>query len=175
VSLFSNTFYENTYGTVGVVNEGEDLDESIKVVEVTPYRLEAGYSDKRRPDQVIFSNNLEDDLKRRDFTINAIALEPFKGHIVDLFKGQDDIKDKILQTVGDPNERFQEDALRILRAIRLSCELDFTIEANTEKALISNADLLKNISKERIRDEFTGFHVSQSFAWPRTCSALQCP
>jgi poly(A) polymerase/tRNA nucleotidyltransferase (CCA-adding enzyme) len=162
VSLFTNTFYENTYGTVGVVNEGEDLDESVKVVEVTPYRLEAGYSDKRRPDTVIFSNNIEDDLKRRDFTINAIALEPFKGHIVDFYKGQDDIKDKILQTVGNPAERFQEDALRILRAIRLSVELDFVIESETEKALIANADLLGHISKERVRDEFSKIIMSHA-------------
>jgi putative nucleotidyltransferase with HDIG domain len=162
VSLFSNTFYENTYGTVGVVTEGEDVEEAVKVIEITPYRLEAGYSDKRRPDQVIFSNNLEDDLKRRDFTINAIALEAFEGHIVDLYKGQDDIKDRILRTVGNPTERFQEDALRILRAIRLSCELDFVIESETEKALLTNAHLLKDISQERIRDEFSRILMSHA-------------
>lgn len=160
IALFPNTFYENTYGTVGVVNEGENLDETIKVVEVTPYRLEAGYSNKRHPDTVIFSQHLEDDLKRRDFTVNAIALDPFKGHIVDLYKGQDDLKDKVLRTVGNPNDRFQEDALRVIRAIRLSCELHFEIEPETEKAIVDNAHLLKNISKERIRDEFTRIIMS---------------
>jgi tRNA nucleotidyltransferase (CCA-adding enzyme) len=165
-ALFTNTFYENSYGTVGVVTEQEDLDPTLKIVEVTPYRLEAGYSDNRRPDHVIFSQNLEDDLKRRDFTINAIAHNPFlpfdKRHIVDLYKGQDDIKDKILRTVGNPVERFQEDALRILRAIRLSCELDFEIEHETEKALKDNVHLLANISKERIREEFTKLLMSHN-------------
>ena len=124
IPLFPKTFYENTYGTVGVVNEKpgneqskEGIDETINVVEVTPYRQESGYSDKRRPDSVLFSEKLEDDLKRRDFTVNAIALEPFNGSIVDLYKGQEDIKDKILRTVGKPGDRFREDALRILRAI----------------------------------------------------------
>lgn len=160
VALFPNTFYENVFGTVGVVNEGEDLDETVKVIEVTPYRQEVGYSDKRRPDTVVFSGNLEDDLKRRDFTINAIALEPFKGHIVDLYKGQDDIKDRILRTVGDANERFQEDALRVMRAVRLSVELDFQMDAATEKAVVDNSHLLKHISTERIRDEFSRIVMS---------------
>ena len=154
VKLFTNTFYENTYGTVGVVNEEEGIDETLKVVEVTPYRLEVGYSDKRRPDNVTFSQKIEDDLKRRDFTINAIALEPFRGQLIDLYKGQEDLKDKVLRTVGEPNERFNEDALRVMRAVRLSCELDFVIDPQTEKAVADNSHLLKHISKERIRDEF---------------------
>jgi tRNA nucleotidyltransferase (CCA-adding enzyme) len=161
-SLFTNTFYENNYGTVGVVNEGDSVDETVKVVEVTPYRQESGYSDKRRPDEVKFSNNIEDDLKRRDFTINAIALNPFSGEVIDLYSGQKDLKDKVLRTVGNPVERFEEDALRILRAIRLSCELDFVIEAETEKALMDAAPHLKDISKERIRDEFSRIIMSKS-------------
>lgn len=160
VSLFTNTFYENTYGTVGVVNEEEGIDETLKVVEVTPYRLEAGYSDKRRPDSVVFSQKIEDDLQRRDFTINAIALDPFKGQVIDLYKGLEDIKDKTIRTVGKPDDRFTEDALRVLRAVRLCVELDFDIEAETEKSLLVNSHLLSNISKERIRDEFSKIILS---------------
>jgi tRNA nucleotidyltransferase (CCA-adding enzyme) len=164
MKLFPRTFYENVYGTVGVVNEGidgEDIPDSLKVIEITPFRLESSYSNKRHPDSVKFSHNIEDDLKRRDFTINAIALDPFKGHIVDLVKGQDDLKDKILQTVGNANDRFQEDALRILRAIRLAVELDFNVSPETEKAIVENAHLLKHISKERVRDEFVRIIMSK--------------
>ena len=109
--LFSNTFYENEYGTVGVVNE-ETEDETLRVVEVTPYRLEGSYTDKRRPDSVVWSSNLEDDLKRRDFTINAIALT-LSGKIVDLFDGQTDLKKKTVRT-GETEARFNEDALECL-------------------------------------------------------------
>jgi tRNA nucleotidyltransferase/poly(A) polymerase len=100
IATFPDTFYENTYGTVGVVNETVS-DETLKVIEITPYRLESEYSDNRRPDSVSFSDKLEDDLKRRDFTINAIALNIqeeggkeafYKGQIVDLYKGQEDLK-----------------------------------------------------------------------------------
>ncbi len=158
MALFPETFYENTYGTVGVVNK-EVGDESLKVTEVTPFRLEAEYTDNRRPDSVTFSQNLEDDLKRRDFTINAIALDS-KGHMVDLYNGQEDIKDKMLKAVGNPDERFQEDALRMMRAIRIATELGFTINMETAEAILRNAKLLNNISKERIRDEFTRILLS---------------
>jgi tRNA nucleotidyltransferase (CCA-adding enzyme) len=165
-SLFPRTFYENDYGTVGVVQskEGEDehIHDSLKVIEVTPYRLESGYANKRHPDQVFFVHKITDDLNRRDFSINAIALDPHQGHIVDIAKGQDDIKDKILRTVGDPDTRFQEDALRLLRAIRLSCELDFEIEPRTEKSILDNAHLLQHISRERVRDEFVKILMSDS-------------
>lgn len=150
--VFPNTFYENDYGTVGVVNE-DVIDETLKVVEVTPYRLEGGYTDKRRPDSVTWSAKLEDDLKRRDFTINAIALS-LSGDMVDLFEGQIDLKKKTVRTVGDPEARFSEDALRMLRAIRISVELDFTIDTATQNAIVSNAKHLKEIAGERIRDEF---------------------
>ncbi len=151
--LFEKSFYENDYGTVGVVNE-ETKDKTLKVVEVTPFRIEGKYTDGRRPDEVHFSNNLEDDLERRDFTINAIAYDDNKGQIVDLYKGQQDIKDKVIRTVGEPEERFSEDGLRILRAIRLATELGFTINVETEKAIRNMASMLEKISKERIRDEF---------------------
>ena len=152
-ALFEETFYENDYGTVGIVTETED--ETLKVIEVTPYRTEGAYTDKRRPDSVSFHAKLEDDLKRRDFTINAIAYDESKGHLTDLFDGLKDIKDKVLRTVGNAQERFDEDALRILRAVRLATDLSFTIETETQNAVIEKAPTLKHISMERIRDEFS--------------------
>lgn len=168
MKLFPETFYENEYGTVGVVNKdipmGEDglPDESLKVVEVTPYRIESEYSDKRRPDSVSFSKDIKDDLKRRDFTINAIAfdIKPtdkkdiFEAIILDIYEGQKDIKNKIIRTVGEPKERFSEDALRLMRAVRISAELGFEIEEQTKKAIIESAGHLKEIAGERIREEF---------------------
>lgn len=151
--LFENTFYTNEFGTVGVVQDGVE-DESLKVVEVTPYRLEGKYSDARRPDSVSFSSKLEDDLKRRDFTINAMSYSPSKGQLVDLYEGIKDIRERKLRAVGEAGERFGEDALRILRAVRIAAELDFAIEARTEQAMGEQALQLAKISKERIRDEF---------------------
>lgn len=159
ISLFNKTFYENTFGTVGIVNE-ETLDETLKVVEVTPYRLESTYSDNRHPDQVSFSQKIEDDLQRRDFTINALAYSVSEEKMIDLYEGQKDIKDKVIRTVGDPVKRFSEDGLRILRAVRLSTELEFEINSETEKAIFENNQLLQNISMERIRDEFTKIIMS---------------
>lgn len=152
-ALFEETFYENDFGTVGVVTETEDP--TLKVVEITPYRMEGKYSDKRRPDEITFADKLEDDLKRRDFTINAMAYSVSKGHVVDLYQGHHDIKDKTIRTVGEPSERFGEDALRILRAIRLAAELGFTISKETADAIVAQAGDLKHISAERIRDEFS--------------------
>ena len=169
--LFPHSVYENKYGTVGVINDTDD--ESLRVVEVTPYRLESGYSDKRRPDEVRFTSNIEEDLKRRDFTVNAMALAlPGKNseglpaqprrqtgdeagyELIDLFGGQNDLKKKIIRAVGDPNNRFNEDALRILRAVRLAAELGFEIEPATKKAIEKHAGYLKEIAQERIHDEF---------------------
>jgi len=152
-AYFENTFYENEYGTVGVVNE-DASDETLKVVEVTPYRTEGAYSDARRPDSVSFGESLEEDLKRRDFTINAFAYSASKGELIDLYEGEKDLKERVIRTVGKPADRFSEDALRMLRAVRLSAELGFTIEVETEKATAESADLLAKISKERVRDEF---------------------
>jgi len=134
------------------------------IIEVTPYRIEAKYTDYRHPEEVKFSDNLEDDLKRRDFTINALAYNPNKGHIVDLYKGQEDLKDKVIRAVGNPNDRFNEDALRMLRAVRFSAQLDFAIEYDTMQAIANNAGLLKNISGERIRDELTKIIESHNSA-----------
>lgn len=154
LALFPDAFYENNFGTVGVVNK-ETEDERLKVIEVTPYRTESSYTDKRRPDEVTFSTKLEDDLKRRDFTINALALDENKGHIIDLYQGQEDLSRGIIQTVGKPEERFAEDALRMLRAVRLATELGFMINSDTISAITLHVKLLDHISKERIRDEFT--------------------
>lgn len=158
ISLFEETFYENNYGTVGVVNKGV-CHETLKVIEVTPYRLESFYSDFRRPDSVTFSSKIEDDLKRRDFTINALALNN-KGLLIDLYKGQNDIETQVVRTVGDPNERFAEDALRMLRAVRIHAELGFMISHETQQAIQKNANLLEKIARERIRDEFTRIILS---------------
>lgn len=159
IALFPKTFYENTYGTVGVVTCGEDnlpvcSDETVKIVEVTPYRLESTYSDNRHPDAVAWGSHIEDDLKRRDLTCNAIAYNPLTAELVDPFYGVKDIHAKVIRAVGAPDTRFNEDALRLLRAIRLMSQLDFDIDTVTRESIERNAHLLKNISRERVRDEF---------------------
>jgi len=166
-AVFENTFYTNDFGTVGVVNDTTE-DESVKVVEVTPYRLEGAYSDARRPDSVVFSQKLEDDLKRRDFTINALAYSPSKGELVDLYEGIKDIEAGVVRAVGEPTARFAEDALRILRAVRIAAELGFAIEPATRAAIGECAPQLGKISKERIRDEFVRIVMS-----PKPMQALQ--
>lgn len=157
--LFENTFYENDYGTVGIVNQTPE-EESLRVIEVTPFRLESEYSDFRRPDEVKWGQTLEEDLTRRDFTMNALAYDLAKEELIDLFRGEKDIKDKLIRTVGDPNKRFSEDALRLLRALRFAAELNFAIESDTLTAITTRKDLLAHISKERIRDEFTKIVMS---------------
>ena len=131
------------------------------IIEVTPYRIETKYSDFRHPDEVKFSSKLEDDLKRRDFTVNALALDS-KGHLVDLFEGIKDIKDKTIQAVGDPKDRFSEDALRMLRAVRFSCQLNFSVSHEVTQSILQNAELVKKISAERIRDEFVKIIMSEN-------------
>jgi len=153
-SLFPETYINNEYGTVGVVNK-ETEDQTLKVVEVTPYRTESEYSDSRRPDSVEFGVSLEEDLKRRDFTVNAIAYRLKDEKIVDLFGGENDITHKRLRAVGNATERFKEDALRMMRAVRLAVELEFVMEGDTMTAISENSANLERISKERIRDEFT--------------------
>ncbi len=157
--IFPHAFYENDFGTVGVVNDSVE-DETLKVVEVTPFRIEGKYSDGRRPDTVHFSKNLADDLKRRDFTMNAIAYDPAKKEIVDPFGGQAHIKDKIIVAVGEPEERFSEDYLRMLRAVRFSAELGFAIEARTMDAIRAHAKKIAQVSAERVREEFSKMIMS---------------
>lgn len=161
IALFPKTFYENTFGTVGVVDENVE-EGSLKVIEVTPYRTESGYSDNRHPDEVVFSDKIEDDLQRRDFSINALAYSVSKKELIDLYDGQKDIKDKLIRTVGNPVARFNEDGLRIMRGVRLSSELSFEIEPETEIAMGEYAYLLTNISLERIRDEFSRIILSDT-------------
>jgi len=143
-TLFSKSFYDNQYGTVKIPYKND-------VIEITTYRCEHGYSDFRHPDKIIWGKTLEEDLKRRDFTINAIALGPLK--LIDLFDGQKDLKSKLIRCVGNPDKRFGEDALRILRAIRFATRLEFEIEPKTFTVLTKNTSLLANISGERIREE----------------------
>lgn len=150
-ALFTETFYENDYGTVGVVTESEDP--TLKVVEVTPYREEGEYSNARHPDEVKFGVTLNKDLTRRDFTINALAYRPKTGELVDDHGGREDIARKLIRAVGDPEKRFKEDALRMMRAVRLSAQLGFAIEQKTAEAIVASAPLIGKISKERIRDE----------------------
>lgn len=133
------------HGTVTVLIGSEP-------VEITTMRVDGEYSDNRHPESVTFTKRIEDDLSRRDFTVNAIAYNPQTG-IIDPFGGQNDIKNKIIRCVGELDKRFNEDALRILRAIRFSSVLGFDIEKSTFESIINNRSLLKNISKERIRVE----------------------
>ena len=164
-SLFEDTFYENDYGTVGVVTKSEDP--RLKVIEVTPYRTEGKYADARHPDEVQFSDSLSDDLKRRDFTINAIAYDATKGELVDEHGGREDLKAKRVKTVGNPHERFEEDALRMLRAVRIAAELDFVIDTQTAEGIAAQSAQLGKISRERVRDEL--IRIVQS---PRPMQAL---
>lgn len=149
--IFPDSFYENDYGTVGV--KTGDEDETLAVIEVTPYRKEGDYTDARRPDTVEFGVSLDEDLKRRDFTVNAIAYRSKTGEFVDQHGGQEDLKKRLIRAVGEPKRRFEEDALRMMRAIRLSAQLGFAIESETAVAIHGTAANLGKISKERIRDE----------------------
>lgn len=145
-SLFDKTIPTGIkHGTITILIDKESF-------EVTTYRIDGEYIDNRKPKEVIFVSDIEKDLSRRDFTINALAYNPDFG-IKDYFNGIDDLNNKIIRAVGEPNLRFQEDALRILRAIRFAAQLNFKIEENTLSAIKTNNKLIKNISKERIRDE----------------------
>ncbi|MGL5820127.1 MAG: CCA tRNA nucleotidyltransferase, partial [Sarcina sp.] len=129
--------------------------------EVTTYRVDGDYIDNRRPDSVIFVNNIKDDLSRRDFTINALAYSPYLG-FKDFFDGQEDLNKKLIKAVGNPTKRFNEDALRMLRAVRFSAQLNFTIDKKTYEAIQINAHLIKNISMERISIELLKILKSNS-------------
>ena len=145
-AIFSSTVDVGIeHGTVLVLDEGEPI-------EVTTYRTEGTYSDFRRPEEVAFVRNLEEDLKRRDFTINAMAYTK-DGQLIDLYDGKEDLENKLIRAVGDPNVRFREDALRMLRAIRFGAQLGFTIEEKTLKAIQIDSDLIDFIANERITME----------------------
>ena len=148
--LFADAVWQNRFGTVTVVGP--------EPVEVTSYRTEGGYSDGRRPDEVRFGASLDEDLARRDFTFNAMAWVPIdlgagRGRVVDPFGGAADLEARLLRTVGDPRERFKEDALRLLRAARFAARFDMVIDAATEAAIRALAPTAASVSPERIRDE----------------------
>lgn len=149
LALFPDGFYNNQFGTVGIPHQAIDHTEA--VFEVTTYRQEGNYANKRHPNDVTWSKKVEDDLSRRDFTINAIAYDG--SEIVDPFGGRSDLEKKIIRAVGDPTTRFEEDALRLMRAVRLSAQLAFEIDPTTKSAIASCAKHITEISGERIRDE----------------------
>ena len=152
LKIFKNGFYDNKFGTVGIPVEIKNKKE---VIEITTFRTERGYKDSRHPEVIKWGKTIEEDLSRRDFTINAIAikLEKDKTIVIDPFEGQKDIDKKVIKAVGNPKERFKEDALRLMRAIRLATELSFTIDRETFEEIINDSSLIENISKERVRDE----------------------
>ncbi|KKT45606.1 MAG: tRNA adenylyl-/cytidylyl-transferase, partial [Candidatus Gottesmanbacteria bacterium GW2011_GWA2_44_17] len=157
LTLFPDSFYDNQFGTVGIkIKEKEDV---VDIYEVTTYRSEKGYTDRRHPDTVIWGKTIEEDLARRDFTVNAIATDG--NTIIDLYGGKKDIENKIIRAVGNPKERFAEDALRMMRAVRLAAELGFTIDEATLLGIKANAGLLTHISMERIRDELLRILAAQ--------------
>ncbi len=142
------------HGTVMVLEHGEGY-------EITTFRTESGYQDFRRPDSVTFVRSLTEDLQRRDFTINALAMRE-NGEIIDLFSGLKDLKNGVIKAVGDPQQRFHEDALRMMRAARFASQLDFTIEAKTMAGIKANASLLTKIAVERIRVELEKLFLGQN-------------
>lgn len=172
LKIFPEGFYDNQFGTVGIAHPS-----SLRPYEITTFRKEFGYSDKRRPDRIELGKTLEEDLARRDFTINAMALHQetvhsaqdigrkqktshspmhyalCTMHLIDLYNGQEDLKNKIIRAVGNPVKRFNEDALRMIRAVRIAAELGFTIEHKTFEAIKLHAGSIKQIAAERVRDE----------------------
>ena len=141
------------HGTVGVL-----IDK--KIVEITTYRMDSDYENYRRPREVTFTSSLAEDLKRRDFTMNALAYNEIDG-LIDLVNGQEDIKNRIIRAVGNPDTRFSEDALRIIRALRFKGQLGFEIESETKSAIFKNYKLLENIAYERISQELNQLVVSE--------------
>jgi len=160
LKLFPDAFYDNAFGTVGIPVEALRETEHAGVIEVTTFRTERGYDDRRHPSVVKWGKTIEEDLARRDFTMNAIAIEltekPIdieKETFIDPYNGQEDIRNKLIRAVGNPNERFKEDALRLMRAIRFAAQLGFEIEEETLQAITRDSSLLSVIAGERIRDE----------------------
>jgi tRNA nucleotidyltransferase/poly(A) polymerase len=153
LKLFPDGYYNNKFGTVGIsISKIKDQKSKIFLFEITPFRKESDYSDFRHPEKIEWAKTLEEDLARRDFTINAMA---FDGkNLIDPYCGQNDLKKKLIVAVGNPDARFQEDALRLLRAVRLASQLGFVIEEKTRLSLQKNSQLILKISWERIRDEF---------------------
>ena len=155
MKLFTKTIPTGIkHGTVTVLIDNTPF-------EVTTFRTDGEYSDNRHPESVSFTQNIENDLSRRDFTVNAMAYNESEG-LIDLFGGQEDLKNKVLRCVGDPKTRFTEDALRMMRAVRFSAQHLFNIESNTLNAIKNKAHLIKNVSKERIKTELDKILLSEN-------------
>ena len=195
--LFPDSFYNNNYGTVSIPTNissshsrpdresisididphfrGDDSFDKTVIFEVTPFRKESNYSDSRHPDKIDWAKTIEEDLSRRDFTINSIAYDGKK--LIDITGGIEDLKNKLIRAVGDPDKRFSEDGLRLMRAIRFASELGFLIEDNTLTAIKKNAELIKNISWERIATEFLKIlaseHPAEGVLFLRSCNLLK--
>ncbi len=158
-NMFPDSFYDNVFGTVGIPSEN-----GLKAHEITTFRTERDYKDSRHPEKIEWGKTLDEDLQRRDFTINSMAIKLKQNNeteIIDLYGGQKDINHKIIKAVGDAHTRFQEDALRMMRAIRIASQLGFEIEKNTKIALKDCAPLITKIAYERIRDELLKILSSQ--------------
>jgi len=184
--IFPKHFIDNKFGTVKVLTKSKAP--ALKEIEITTFRIEEKYTDKRHPEKVKWAKTIEEDLARRDFTINAMAIEITQNsklkiparlaggqnhnaklkteglRIIDPFNGRKDLEKKIIRAVGEPDERFQEDALRLMRAVRFATTLNFEIEPETYRAIKKNAGLLEFISKERIRDELMKIIMSENAA-----------
>jgi putative nucleotidyltransferase with HDIG domain len=157
-SVFPDSFYENSFGTVGIPLPQMLENEHKGVVEITTYRTEGIYKDHRRPEAVSWGKTIEEDLERRDFTMNAVAFQLDENStnllkFVDPFNGIGDIELKLIKAVGNPDARFKEDALRLMRAVRLATQLNFSIDETTLTAIRSDAKLIEHVSGERVRDE----------------------
>lgn len=167
--VFPDTLYENRFGTVTVrihhdhIPDGRLYESGVYELEVTTYRIEADYTNQRHPDTVSFTKNIQEDLARRDFTVNAMAMNK-EEEIFDPFNGQSDLRSELIRAVNDPSERFQEDALRMIRAVRFAAQIGFDIEEETRRAIKENASLLGKVSAERIRDEFVKIIMAQESA-----------
>lgn len=162
--IFPDSFCDNAFGTVGV--KFETGDDGKDYAEVTTYRTEKNYTDFRHPGEVKWGNSIEEDLSRRDFTMNAVALKLSKNDFVfvDPYDGKSDIELKLIRAVGNPDERFKEDSLRLLRAVRFSSQLKFNIEEKTFQAIKKDAHLIEHVSNERIRDElFKIFETEKAY------------
>ncbi len=165
--IFPKSYLDNKFGTVTVLTGSKKP--KLKEVEITTFRIDEKYTDKRHPDKIRFAKTLKEDLKRRDFTVNAMAIQ-FPGargkkiEVVDPFEGQKDLKNKLIRAVGKAEDRFSEDALRMLRAVRFSTTLGFKIESKTAEAIKKNSLWLQAISKERIRDELSKIIMAERAA-----------
>lgn len=168
--IFPDSFYTNTFGTVGVKTD-------MGIVEITPFRKDGEYEDGRHPNNVLFSKNIQEDLERRDFTINAIAYDPIKNLYLDPFNGIKDIEMSLIRSVGKGEDRFSEDGLRIMRMVRFASQLNYSIDTETLAASINKKDMLSLVSKDRIRDELIKIlmseHANIAFVYMKSIGILK--